>query len=213
MRKSLTKFGITLARAFEYIVWQKFEPSGNTIWAEFAKLGTEVYRRTWLRFFELNYVGHFHPEADRWLKMIEHDLSSAIRTARRGRRPATKAESASLRQLYKERLRSCVIIHRAAKEAVASCKTTSENAKRKDIRKRIWESVRRDIHGSPSDGLIFDGSAFKRIPYAHKNAALHDPLSWSPQQLAKSLVSFERGLAYQTIEKKLGSIGPITKRR
>ena len=69
------------------------------------------------------------------------------------------------------------------------------------IRRAIWKQVRKDIHGTPWDGYIFSGVAFKNIRYG--NAQLHEPSSWKPHQLAISLLSFERQEAYQTLEKKI----------
>jgi hypothetical protein len=204
-RKAFARFGLTLPKAFQDVLWEKVHAEGSTIWAELADLSAKAYFRTWVHWFELHYSGHFHPAADLWLKQIKEGLASSFKITRRGRRPASDTQSAGLCKRYTDLLPICTRIHRAAQRAVPAHGNRNIQMSQKAIRLAIWQSVRGSVHGMPGDGYIFGGEAFKRIRRGKGKvqAKLHEPKTWEPQQLAKSLLSFERGLAYQTIQKKL----------
>jgi len=205
IQKHLESRGLTLSEAFESILFTKSEAGGSTIWSEFVKLSSSAYRKAWIRFFERCYVEHFHPDANKGLRQIKEGLVTPGNNARRGRRPKSKAENESLHRRFDELLRNCRLIHEAAKRAFSSLDETAENERVRKIRKAIWNEVRKVIHGLPGDGHIFGGAAFEIIPY--REAKLHDPKTWRPHQLAIALLSFERGEAYQTIEKKIKPTG------
>jgi hypothetical protein len=200
-RKRLSQSGLTLSRAFEDILWQKYEET--TFWSEFAGLHAKAFRRAWIHLFDLCYLGHFHPAADARLKEIKEGISSAQDGVKVGRPPSRRAETQSLRRRYEELLPKCKLIHDAARRVVASLDKGSENRDFRTTRKAIWEEVRTVIHGMPGDGYIFGGAAFKNISYRNGKAQLHDPNTWKPHQLAISLLSFDRMQAYETIEKKI----------
>jgi hypothetical protein len=200
-QKQFARFGLTIKKAFEDILWQKLEAGRITTWVELTGLGAKVYRQAWLQWFRLQYLGHVHPVAESSFKTIEREIESASKVSHRGRHPAIQAELASLRKRYRQLLPKCRLIHRAATRAAKSLAANNVEVTRKKMRQAIWGAVRHDVHGMPGDGYVFGGEAFKRIPYG--NATLHDPTSWRPHQLAISLVSFERSQAYQTIEKKV----------
>jgi hypothetical protein len=193
--------GLTLSKAFEDILWKKLEAGGSSIWAELVRINTEAYSQAWIHFFELCYEDHFHPIANEWLKKIKEGLASPGNKAKRGRRTKSKAENDSLTRRYDALLPNCRLIHEAAEHAVSSLDGTAKNEGVREIRKAIWDAVWKDIHAIPGDGDIFSGAAFARIPY--REAKLHDPRTWKPHQLAIALLTFERGEAYQTIEKKI----------
>jgi hypothetical protein len=209
IQKNLESSGLTLSQAFESILW-KNEARGSSTWSEFVRLSSGAYRQAWAHFFELCYVNHFHPDADKELKKIKQALFSRGNNARRGRRAKSKAENESLRRRYDALLPNCRLIHEAAEHAVSSLAATAENRRLLEIRKAIWDQVRAVIHGVPGDGYIFGGAAFKKIPY--RDATLHDPTTWKPHQLAIALLSFERAEAYQTIEKKIKPTGKSKRR-
>jgi hypothetical protein len=205
IQKNLKSDGLTLSQAFESVLWKKLEASGNSIWSEFVRLSSCAYREAWIQFFELCYAEHFHPVTNKWLKQIKEALVSPGNNARRGRRANSKAENENLRRRYGVLLPNCRLIHEAAEHAVSSSEETAKNRRVLDIRKAIWDEVRKVMRGVPGDGYIFGGAAFERIPYGH--AKLHDPTTWKPHQLAIALLSFEREEAYQTIEKKIKPTG------
>ena len=107
----------------------------------------------------------------------------------------SRAETESLKKAYDILLPRCSSLHKAAERAASSHDKTSE------IRRAIWEDVRKIIHGFPGDGYIFGGAAFARMPYG--KAELHEPATWEPHQLAIALLSFDRMQEYETIEKKI----------
>ena len=208
VQRQLAKHGVTLSRAFEDILWNKPAGRTNTTWSEVVKLGFELYRATWAHFFELAYLGHFHPAAEKRLRDAHREIESVGQMSRRGRKRETTTERASLNRRYKELLRLCAFIHKAAERATLQVSKTRTSIATRAIRRTIWENVRKNIHGVPHDGDIFGGASFKRVPYGI--ARLHDPLTWKPSQLAISLLSSERKQKYKTIEKK---IKPTHKRR
>ena len=72
---------------------------------------------------------------------------------------------------------------------------------------RSWTYVKQAIYSDRHDDSILSGKAFHAIPCRpYRPAQLHVPASWKPPQLAISLLSFEWGLAYETVGKKLASI-------
>jgi hypothetical protein len=211
--KTFESRGLTLSSAFEDILWEKHEAEGNSFWAEFVNLNTEAFRRTWIHFFELCYLGHFNRPADGWLKKIQQDLTSLEPKAKRGRRTTSEAENRSLRKRYEAILPKCSLIHEAV---LRSATSSAENEGNKDsgkIRQATWEQVRSSIHGMPGDGLIFGDTAFGRIPYQSSKSQLHDPTTWKPHQLAIAILSIERQQAYQTIEKKIKPSGKTKRTR
>jgi len=195
--------GLTLSSAFEDILWEKHEAEGNSFWAEFVKLNTEAYRRTWIHFFELCYLGHFNRPANEWLNKIQQNLTSLEPKAKRGRRTTSGAENRSLRKRYEAILPKCSLIHEAVLRSATSSAKNEGNKDSGKIRQATWEQVRSSIHGMPGDGLIFGDPAFGRIPYQNRKSQLHDPTTWKPHQLAIAILSIERNQAYQTIEKKI----------
>lgn len=202
LQKQYSNHGITLAKAFEDVLWQKLGGEQSTAWASLAGLASKTYRQAWIQWFKLQYLSHYHPAADKMFKANKEKIESGSKAAHRGRKASTRAEHNSLRQRYDRLLPKCALIHRAAIRAAASSHIKNNQViARKEIRKTIWETVRRSVHGMPGDGYIFDGEGFKRIPYGKPK--LHDPATWEPHQLAISLLTFERGQAYQTIEKKI----------
>jgi hypothetical protein len=203
MKKQLMKSGFTLSRTFEDILWNKLGAGKNTTWAELARPALEAYRQTWLHFFELIYLGHFHPQADAWLKTIKNGIDSASKAADRGRPSTTQAEVSSLNRRHVELLALCKFIHGAAEEVLLLFQKSTDSLTPSKLRREIWKRVQPSVHGMPGDGYILSGKAFERIPYGKKGATLHNPISWNPRQLAIALLSFERMQAYQTIEKKI----------
>jgi hypothetical protein len=198
---SFGKFDVTLAKAFDDVLWQKLRENGSTTWAELSRLGMNVYRQAWNQWAELQYLGHFHPAAEAMFKEIKRAVDSASKKAQRGRRATTLAELAGLEKRYEQLLPKCELIHQAAVRAVALARTKNNRAiAEKEIRRAIWDAVRSSIHGMPGDGYVFGGKAFERIDETTK---LHNPKTWSPRQLAIALLSLERNQAYETIEKKL----------
>jgi hypothetical protein len=201
VQKQLANFGLTLPKAFEDVLWQKLKTRKSSNWAELVGLVSEVYRQAWLQWFRLQYLGHFHPQAETIFKELVKEIESASKTLHRGRRPTVQAELASLKKRYSQLLIKCRLIRRAATHAATSHVANNAEVARKKTRLAIWEAVRPQIHGMPEDGYIFGGDAFERIP--NGKAKLHDPTSWKPHQLAISILTFERMQAYQTIEKKI----------
>jgi hypothetical protein len=199
--KAFAKFGVTLPRAFDDVLWQKLDSDGSTTWAKLTGLVIKAYRQSWDHWARLHYLGHFHPQADTWFNAIKEEVDSVSKIAHRGRKPSTLAELASLKKRYNQLLPSCALVHRAAKTAAASHTRHDQKDARKEIRRAIWEQVQPSIHGMSGDGYIFGGQAFKRMHYG--TPKLHEPTTWKPKQLAISLLSLELGQAYQTIEKKL----------
>jgi hypothetical protein len=200
-KRAYSRHGVTLAEAFDEILWQKLEKNKSTIWAEIAGLMTKAYRQAWLQWFRLQYLSHSHPVAESGFKKLTQEIESVVEVTRRGRRSSTEAELASLRRRYDKLLLKCELIHRGAEHAAKSLAGHNLELSRKGIRIAIWKRVRRSVHGMPGDAYIFDGTAFKRIRGG--TAKLHDPETWKPHQLAIALVSLERQQAYQTIEKKV----------
>jgi hypothetical protein len=203
IRRDLASFGVTLSRAFEDILWRRRKTERSTPWAELAEHGIKAHREAWLHFFELTYLGHFHPQTDQWLRKIKQQIEYEGTVTRLGRRATSRSELPSLRRRYQELLPKCGFIHRVAKDVVASLEKEPGSAELGKIRRLIWERVRKQVHGMPSDGYIFSGEAFNRIPYGQRIVELESPASWKPRQLAISLLSLERGQKYQTIEKKV----------
>jgi hypothetical protein len=191
--------GVTLAKAFEDILWNK-SSRHSTFWAEFVSAAEESYREAWFQFFKLKYLGHFHPVVDAGLRNARQRLFVPLRQIKRGRHSTAQAESDSLRRRYSALLPLCRLLHDNVRYAIAEVTKTGQ-CTRQRIRAMVWDRSMRSIHGTPGDGSIFDGSAFKRIPYGH--AELHQPQSWKPHQLVIALISLERSRAYQTLEKKI----------
>jgi hypothetical protein len=200
-KKGLAKFGLTLSTAFEDILWEKLEGHRNTTWVELAGRAIEAYRQTWLHFFSLVYLGHFHPLADKSLKEIQRELASSGKVTQPGRPKTTLIERGCLHKRYAQLLKSCRLIHRAAERATAS-RMHPGTLSPADVRRAIHREVRKNIHGMPGDGYIFGGEAFNRIPCLDI-PKLQNPKSWKPHQLAISLLAFERMQAYQTIQKTI----------
>jgi len=202
MKDQFERFGVTLQKAFEDVLWLKLEGEGSSsTWGRLADLGAKVFRQTLLQWFRLQYLGHFHPAADATFKKLKDEMELATKVTRRGRRPAIRAELASIRKRYDELLPQCTLVHQAAEHAATLHNDNNVEVARKMKRRAIWETVHGQIHGMPSDGYIFDNVAFRRIPRG--TAKLHEPSSWKPHQLAISMLTFERNQAYQTIEKKI----------
>jgi hypothetical protein len=100
-------------------------------------------------------------------------------------------------------LPKCELIH----QAVETVTPKDKRSKPEQIRKRVWEIIRKDVHGMRGDDLVFGGQAFSEIPHGKRARVpcLCDRQSWTPRQLAISLLVFERELKYSTLEKKLRS--------
>lgn len=120
MTKRRKESGLTLAKAFDDILWKKLPGRKNTAGSELARPATEAYRAAWLQFFTLLYVGHFHPEADSWLKAIKDKIDSETKATDRGRRATTQAESKSLIRRFQALWAKCQLIHHAAEEAATA---------------------------------------------------------------------------------------------
>jgi hypothetical protein len=201
MRKAYSKHGVTLSKAFEDILWQKLDGGGDTIWSEITGLVMKVYRQAWRQWFRLQYVGHFHPGAELMFERLNKELALLNEKSRLGRHQTPEADLASTNNRYDALLPICKLIHEASRIARATAKATNNvEMARKQIRRAIWEQVRRSVHGMPGDGYIFDGTAFAKI---RPTARLHDPKTWKPYQLAIALIAIEREEKYQTIGKKI----------
>lgn len=205
IREFLSSRGLDVSGAFDEILWQKAGRDKNTIWAELRKLGSEARRMAWLHFFRLSYLGHFHPSVDAWLKELEREIVAAQAKPLSGRPQTALAEKVSLAKRHRELSRLSSRIHEASIRSALQVPSTRNSALAETAARRlIWNEVRQFVYTDRHDDFIFSGEAFRAIPYGL--AQLHLPTSWKPSQLATSLLSFERGLTYQTIEKKLASI-------
>jgi hypothetical protein len=199
--------GLTLSSAFEDILWETRKADGNSFWTEFVNLNVEAYRRTWIHFFDMCNMGHFHRAANEWLKEIKKNLTSPETKIKGGRRATSRAENDSLRKKYNAILPKCCLIHEAVLSAAASSDKKQGNMASGKIRQATWEQVHSSVHGMPGDEYIFGGAAFANIPYQKRESQLHDPTTWKPHQLAIAILSIERSQAYQTIEKKIKPTG------
>ena len=208
IRESSAERGLSVSKAFDEVVWLKAGKDKNTIWAELRKLGSEARRLAWLRFFRLSYLGHYHPEVDAWLKGIEREIDSARTKAISGRPHVSVAETTALEKRFRELLRLSSVIHEASRRAAQEVSATHNSALiASEARRRIWTDIKQAIYADRHDDSILTGKAFHAIPCRpHRPAQLHVPASWKPPQLAISLLSSERGLAYETVGKKLASI-------
>lgn len=205
IRESLSRRGLDVSVAFDEIMWQKAGRDKNTIWAELRKLASEARRMAWLHFFRLSYLGHFHPSVDAWLKGLEREIVAAQTKPLSGRPQTALTEKMSLVKRHRELLRLSSRIHEASIRSALQVPSTRNSAAAETAARRlIWNEVRQFVYADRHDDFIFSGEAFRAVPYGL--AQLHVPTSWKPSQLAISLLSLERGLTYQTIEKRLASI-------
>jgi hypothetical protein len=201
----LSKRGLHPSRMFEDVLWKTAGKGNTSIWTELWKLGSEARRLAWLEFYSLSYLGHFHPTVDTWLERFREDIKAARKKPLSGRPQTTAAEKANLRRRYRALLWFCSRIHEAAIRAVSANATTRNTAvATRAARRSIWDDIQGVLYTDRHDDFILSGKAFQGIPYGP--AQLHVPESWKPSQLAISVLSLERGLTYQTIEKKLAAI-------
>ncbi|MGB7731782.1 MAG: hypothetical protein WBL50_27445 [Candidatus Acidiferrum sp.] len=166
----------------------------------------ESYRQLWLAFLKKGYVGGSHSANDQWLKQIVSEMDSEGKIKpKRGRASLPKAQIASILRRYDELLPTCILLHYAVESALSSIKEKKKgkNPNHTEIRKAVFKGTRNSIHGTPFVNHIFGGGAFAEVSCGLKHAHLHDPKSWGPHNLVVSLLTFERNLACETIEKML----------
>jgi hypothetical protein len=192
----LKQSGLTLERAFEDVLSQKLDASRITTRVLLARPAIRAYREAWIRLIDTAYVGHFHPTADTLIrKEIDTEILPTLRQlAHKGRWKSHPNADADLQRRYSDWLPKCNLIHEIATKQVARVRNVSTR------RKAIWDQIRAEIHGMPGDNAIMGGDAFRKI---RRGASLQEPSTWSPNQLAISLISIEVSRAYQTIEKKI----------
>jgi len=191
-----SQLGIGIEGFFHEVLWKKPTKGSSTLWSELVRATYKAYREAWLHLLESLYLDHFHPAAD---KILREQLSTLRRTTARspGRRHILAAEKLSLKRRYKELLGDCTTMH----EMVLDCvrKSYSEG--------KIRETIFKEIRGKrfDEDVLPKECGAWDNIPYGGRSQfpRLHDPNSWKPNQLAIALLALERGVKYQTIEKKI----------
>jgi len=204
--KELEKDGVTLPRVFEANLWKRLDARRSSIWAELAGPATKSYRQLWYEFFKMAYVGQFHPSVEQGLNQIERGIASEGEiTPKRGRPSVPKAEIGSIRRRYDKLLPTCALVNNAVESALSSIKVKKggKNPTPAEIRRAVFEATRKSIHGLPFVNRIFGGDAFKEYSCGLKHAHLHEPKSWTPHNLAISLLAFERSQRWETLEKKL----------
>jgi hypothetical protein len=204
--KALKKDGVTLQRVFDALLWKKLDADRSNIWLELARPAVESYRQLWYEFFKMAYVGQFHPSVDVGLKQIESEIASEGKIKpRRGRALVPKSEIASIQKRYDELLPTCTMVHKTVESALSSLKVTKggKNPNPAEIRRAVYQATRKSIHGLPFASHIFGDDAFKEYRCGLKYAHLHDPKSWTPHNLAISLLAFQRSQKWETVEKKL----------
>lgn len=204
--KVLEEDGVTLPRVFDSLLWQKLDGDRSDIWVELADVARESYRQLWFEFFKKGYVGISHPAFDQGLVKLLSEMGSEGKiNPRRGPHSVPKAQIASIRKRYEELLPICVKVHRAVESAIRSVrvKKGGKNPTPAEVRKATFENTRKSLQGLQLFGRIFDGQAFREHWCGLKHAHLHDPDSWKPRNLARSLLAFERKQKWETLEKKL----------
>ena len=100
----------------------------------------------------------------------------------------------------------CREVHLAAERAAKEVPLRNEELRRKEIRKKIWTQIEKDVCASRVEHLIFGRQPFSKIPSkaTKRNArsSLVEPNTWTPEQLAIAVLCIERGLSYETVQKK-----------
>jgi hypothetical protein len=157
-----------------------------------------------LEFFKKGYAGHSHPIVEDGLMKIVGEMQSEGKIKRkRGPSAVPRAQIGSIRKRYDELLPICNLVHRAVETAVCSLKKGSKNPKPAEIRRAVFNETRKSLQGLPLFSLIFNGQAFEEYYCGLRHARLHDPKSWKPQNLVRSLLAFEWSQKWETLEKKL----------
>jgi hypothetical protein len=191
----------TFGSGFEEIIWKK--PNRNeqrTAWSQLARYGYGVFVKSWVEFLRRLYANHFHPPSNQ-IQIAEIEAIEKAATLRRGRRPESDLEQATLVRRYKELMKACRLIHAASNQV----RGRAPKASPKEARKQIWEMIGKEVYGSRFDYLIFGERVFKEMP-RHKRdigASLDAPETWTPRQLSLAILSFQTELKYSTLEKKL----------
>jgi hypothetical protein len=195
IRKAYARSGTTIEEAFNEVLWKKPLARRSTLWSEIARSGYKAYREAWLHLLQTLYLGHFHPDADEWLRQQLEDLKKVTRRSL-GRRADKKEENDFRQRRFKSLLARTQKLHQLVQRCVDQ--QLAEPAIRKAVFAELW--------GSRIDAAVLNrqDSAFGKIIYATatKEARLHDPHSWTPRQLAKALFALESGRQYGTIEKE-----------
>jgi hypothetical protein len=56
--RAYSKHGVTLSQAFDDVLWQKLKAGRSTTYGEMTSLMMKAYKRAWLQWFRLQFLGH-----------------------------------------------------------------------------------------------------------------------------------------------------------
>jgi hypothetical protein len=193
--KNLKQKGVTLPKAFEDVLPKPIGSRGDSARVQLVRPAMLAYKKAWECFLRSGFRGS-DQQVDAWTEtVIAKQITPLTQLSRKGRWKNAPNYDLSFRNRYAMWLPLCQKIHDVATEEEA----VTRNAEARW--KKIYARIKDDIRGLAWASSILDGSVFEDIPSGR--ACLHEPDTWSPHQLAISLVSREFKKKYQTVQKKI----------
>jgi hypothetical protein len=196
--------GATLKSIFEEILWKAPPSKGKKLWYQLAGLGYSLYAKTWLHMVRAQYLDRYPKLNDSYIADINELEENAERKV--GRRPESQAEKRSLATRFQRLLGVCREAHLAAQRAAKDVPSRNQEIRSNEIRKKIWTQIEKDVCASRAEHLIFGGQPFSKIPSKatkrYAKPSLVEPNSWTPEQLTIAILCIERGLSYESVQKK-----------
>jgi hypothetical protein len=188
---------VTLERVFDDLISRPREKGESAVERKLASEAYDAYKMTWLHLFKSMHLDERDPrhEPPKWLEEMENEF----KTKGQGGRPK-KDETRKLERRFRLFLDHCGWLNREIDMYQKQTQSAIEG-NRVHVLRKFW----REILKVPCGRAILGGEAFLNIPYGNQTTPvkLEDPTSWTPRQLAISLLAFEREQDYHTIERKV----------